>query len=411
MIHFEKTVLENGLRVIVDHDPLSPLVAVNLLYQVGSRDEKPSKTGFAHLFEHLMFGGSKNAPEFDYYLQRAGGENNAFTNNDITNYYVTLPRENIETALWLESDRMLALNISPEKLAIQQKVVLEEYNQRYRNQPYGDSWSLLRPLAYQVHPYRWPTIGADISHVANASIDEVEAFYKKYYTPNNAILSLSGNIEPGKAFDLAKKWFGDIPAPALQGKDIPGEPVQDGQRFAEVTRDVPLDAFYMAFHVDGRASSDFHPSDLLTDILSSGNSSRLYQKLVKDDKVFNDINCFITGDIDPGLLVVAGKLNPGTPMEKAREKVWEQLDRVKEEKVEEYELVKVQNKAEFSVLVTENSSLYKAMNLAYYEMLGDAGLWNQENQAIQSVTRENIQAFANKTFVPENSSVLYYRKK
>lgn len=408
MIDFSKYTLSNGLTVIAHKDTSSPIAAFNLLYKVGARNESASRTGFAHLFEHLMFSGSKNAPSFDDPLQMAGGENNAFTNNDYTNYYETLPKENIETAFWLESDRMFGLNINDQSLSVQKSVVIEEFNQRYLNQPYGDIWLLLRDLAYKVHPYRWPTIGLEPSHIANASLDEVRKFYDRFYSPNNAILSVVGNFDDSYVFELAEKWFGDL-EPKFQGDaTIAEEPQQLEARHLEVERDVPSSAFYKVFKMGARTSSSYYATDMLSDILSNGKSSRLFRNLVQEKRLFTDINAYLTGDIDPGLFVFSGKLNSGVSFEAAEAAIAEEIARVVNDPISDYELEKVKNKFETSIVFGETSILNKAMNLGYYQMLGDPSLINKEVERYRMVSADDLRNTASALFSDTASSTLRY---
>ncbi len=408
MIKFDKFSLENGLRVIVHHDPSTPIVAVNTLYNVGSRDENPDKTGFAHLFEHLMFGGSINIPKYDEPLQKAGGENNAFTNSDITNYYLTLPKENLETALWLESDRMLNLAFSPKSLDVQRNVVIEEFKQVYLNQPYGDAWLLLKPLAYKVHPYQWSTIGKDISHIENAVMDDVKAFYNRYYNPNNAILVIAGDVETNEIKALVDKWFGSIPAGENIRRELPSEPQQTKERKLTVKREVPANAIYMAYHMSERKHEDYYASDLLSDILSNGDSSRFYQKLVKGRKLFGEINAFLTGEIDNGLFIIIGKILEGVEVNDAERAIKQELELICNETVSEDELTKVKNKVESSLIFSEVNILNKAMNLAYYELLGDAAMIDKEVEKYRQINVDKIQKIAQQIFRQGNCSTLYY---
>lgn len=411
MIKFDKFTLNNGLRVIVHHDKTTPVIAFNLLYDVGARDENPNKTGFAHLFEHLMFEGSKNIPSYDTPLQKAGGENNAFTNSNITNYYITIPKENLETAFWLESDRMLELAFSQEKLDIQKKVVIEEFKQRYLNQPYGDWGLLLSPLAYTTHPYQWSTIGKEISHIENATLDEVKEFFFKYYAPNNAILVVAGDVNTQEIEKLTKKWFGNISSRDVPVRNIPVEPKQTKYRLSEVERNVPVDTFYQAYHMCDRKSPDYYATDLISDILSNGKSARLNQRLVKEQKLFSQINAYITGDIDPGLFIVTGNLNQGVTFEDAQKAVRIELDDVMQNIVEAEELKKVQNKVEANLVYSEINILNKAMNLAYFELLGDVNLINLETESYQKVIPKQIKEVASELFQKENCSELLYHAK
>ncbi|WP_047447683.1 M16 family metallopeptidase [Alistipes sp. ZOR0009] len=408
MIDFSKYTLSNGLTVIAHRDGSSPIAAFNLLYKVGARNENPNRTGFAHLFEHLMFSGSKNAPSFDDPLQMAGGENNAFTNNDYTNYYETLPKENIETAFWLESDRMFGLNINEQSLSVQKNVVTEEFNQRYLNQPYGDIWLLLRSLAYQVHPYQWPTIGKEISHITNATLTEVTDFYNKFYSPNNAILSVVGDFDERYIFEMANKWFGDIPAQYMGDDLIPQEPIQTELRELEVERDVPTSALYKVYHMCDRLDSRYYATDMLSDILSNGKSARMYRSLVQDQRLFTEVNAYLTGDVDPGLFVFSGKLSKGVSFEQAEKAIATEVDKLLSEKISEYELEKVKNKYETSIVFGETSILNKGMNLGYYQMLGDAAMINTEVDKYRSVAAEELIDVASKLLVDSNSSTLRY---
>lgn len=408
MIDFEKFELENGLKVIIHKDTSTPIVAMNILYDVGARDEDPDKTGFAHLFEHLMFGGSVNIPKYDVPLENAGGENNAFTNNDITNYYLTIPKQNLELAFWLESDRMLNLAFSEKSLDVQRNVVIEEFKQSYLNQPYGDVWLLLKPLAYQVHPYQWPTIGKDISHIENATMEDVKAFYQRYYNPNNAILSIAGDIDIKQIKELTQKWFGPIQSTNKPKRVIPPEPEQLAARYLSVDRDVPVDAIYKAYHMCNRTDNDYYTTDLISDVLSNGNSSRLYSRLVREEQIFSKINAYISGDIDNGLFVFTGKLSEGVDMKAAEKALDEEIERIKSLEVTSDELQKVKNKIESTIEFSEVNVLDKAMNLAYNELLGNADLINQEIGLYNKVTKKDIQRVAHKIFNKNNCSTLYY---
>ncbi len=411
MIDIQKYTLDNGLRLIVHQDKTTPLVAINVLYDVGAKDENEEKTGFAHLFEHLMFGGSKNIPSYDTPLQNAGGDNNAWTSNDLTNYYLTLPASNIDTGLWLESDRMSELNFSQESLDVQKKVVIEEFKQRYLNQPYGDVPLLLKPLAYKVHPYKWPTIGADVKHIEDANLEEVKAFFYKHYAPNNAILAISGNVEPEDVFEKVKKWFGEIPYREVAKRELSVEPEQTEMRELTVERDVPSDMFQMVFHMCNRTSKNYYTTDLLSDVLSNGTSSRLYQTLVKEKKLFTDLHAYISGDIENGLFTFAGNVSDNVCVKDAEEGIWEEINRVKDTLVSEYELQKVKNKVESSLTFSEINFLNKAMNLAQFELLGKAEDINDEVEKYRSVTAEQIKDCANQILKESNCSKLYYLSK
>ena len=411
MVNFNRFTLANGLKVLVHEDPTTPMAVLNILYDVGARDEDPEKTGFAHLFEHLMFGGSVNIPSYDEPLQRVGGENNAFTSNDITNYYITLPSENIETAFWLESDRMLNLAFSEKSLDTQRNVVSEEFKQRYLNQPYGDVWLKLRPLAYKKHSYQWATIGKELSHIENATMDDVKAFFKKHYNPQNAILVVGGNVKTADVKKLAEKWFEPIPAGDKYNRNLIQEDEQTEARFETITADVPLNAIYIAFKMPERLHQDYHVYDLISDILSSGKSSRLHNSLLKEQKLFSEINAYISSSLDAGLFIVEGKLVNGVSMAQAENAIWAELEKLKNELVDELELTKVQNKVESVMVFTEMNLLDKAMNLAYYELFGDAELLNYETEKYLAVKAEDVKRISEKMFTKQSSSTLYYLTK
>ena len=411
MIHFEKFSLKNGLRVIVHQDTSTPMAVMNLMYDVGARDEDPHRTGFAHLFEHLMFGGSINIESYDEPLQMAGGENNAYTTNDITNYYIQLPAENLETAFWLESDRMLSLAFSEKSLDVQRKVVCEEFKEHYINKPYGDAWHKLRELAYEVHPYRWMTIGKELSHIETAKLEDVKEFFFKHYRPNNAILVVAGNVTTERVKQLTEKWFGDIPAGEDLKRNIPQEPVQTKAKKLEVHADVPLDGLYKCWHIDSRLEQGYYITELITEVLSGGGSSRLYQSLVKEKKLFSQIECYHFGSVDKGLLAIEGKLVKGVKMQDAEKAVMEEVEKVKNEKVSENELQKVKNKTESAIAFEDMSVMNRANSLAFYELLGDADLMNKELAKYHTISGEEIQQECRKIFRDENSSTLYYYSK
>ncbi len=410
MITYQEHLLSNGLTLITHNDKSTPLVVINLLYNVGSRNEHPEKTGFAHLFEHLMFGGSRNVPDYDKSLQQVGAENNAFTNCDITNYYIILSADNIETALWVESDRMQFLNLDLKSLENQKNVVIEEFKQRYLNVPYGDFWLKLRPLAYNTHPYQWATIGKEISHIENASLEDVKNFHELYYSPNNATLTIAGNIETEVAIALAEKWFGNIPTNLREKPAIPQETIQTTPRFLEVEENVPLDAIYKAYHMPGRKSEKYVIADLLSDSLGQGKSSRLYQHLVKEKQVFNNINAYITGSADPGLLVISGKLNPEIPLSIAEKYIEEEIELLKNT-LQESEVQKVINQAQSSTYFSETELLNRAINLSIANSLGNTNLVNEEIIRIGEVKRKDILSVSHEILRPENCSTLYYKAK
>lgn len=410
MIKFEEEILPNGLTLITHRDTSSPLVVVNILYKVGSRNEHPERTGLAHLFEHLMFGGSKNVPDYDLRLQEVGAENNAFTNTDITNYYIVLGAENLETALWVESDRMKALDLSQQKLDVQKNVVVEEFKQRYLNVPYGDVWLKLRPLAYKQHPYRWPTIGSEINHIEQVTIKDVQDFYDRYYAPSNAILTISGNVEHRKARELAEKWFGDIQDLNGQRHSYPAESIQVEPRRLEFGGNVPLDALYKAYLMPARGTQRYITADLLSDLLGRGKSSRLYQFFVKEKKIFNSLNAYITGSADPGLLVIAGKVNPGVEIDEANSLIEDEIASL-ESRLSEAEVSKVINQAISAAYFGETELLERSINLALGCSIGNTNLVNEEVDMIGQTNLNNIKAMAGEILAPERANTLFYKSK
>ena len=411
MIQFERFLLLNGLKVIVHRDASTPMAVLNVMYDVGARDEDPEKTGFAHLFEHLMFGGSIHIPNYDGPLQVAGGENNAFTTNDLTNYYIQLPAENLETAFWLESDRMLSLAFSEKSLDVQRKVVCEEFKEHYLNKPYGDVWHKMRELTYKVHPYRWMTIGKELSHIENAKLEEVKSFFFKHYRPANAILVVAGNVTVENVKALAEKWFGDIPSGEKYTREISQEPPQLAKRSLKVEADVPLDAFYKCWHIYPRLDKRYYIADLITEVLSGGGSSRLYQSLVKEKLLFSNIECYHTGNLDAGTLVIEGKLVKGIKMEDAEQAVEEEIEKMKRSVVTDAELQKVKNKIESLMAFEDLSLMSRATSLAFYELLGDADMMNKELEKYSSVSAEDILNESQIIFRHENSNTLYYHSK
>lgn len=410
MIQVNRHTLANGLRIVHNEDNSTQMVALNLLYDVGARDEDPEHTGFAHLFEHLMFGGSVHIPDYDTPVQNAGGENNAWTNNDITNYYITLPYQNAETGFWLESDRMLSLDFSPRSLEVQRQVVIEEFKQRNLNQPYGDASHLLREIAYQTHPYRWPTIGKEISHIANATLEEVKDFFFRFYAPNNAVLAVTGHIPFDETVRLAEKWFGEIPARQVSPRRLPEEMPQTAIRRLSVERPVPVDALYMAFHMCNRNQPEYYVYDMITDVLSNGRSSRFIRSLVQEQQLFTSIDAFITGSLDEGLLQITGKPAEGIPLEQAEQAIWKELERMKTIPVAESELEKVKNRYESEQIFNNMNYLNVATSLAYFELVSKAEDINTEVEKYRAVTAAQIQETASRCFVPENCSILYYNK-
>ena len=406
MISFHEFKLSNGLQVIVHEDPTVQIAVMNILYDVGSRDENPNKTGFAHLFEHLMFGGSVNIPNYDEPLQRAGGENNAFTNTDITNYYLSVPASNLETGFWLESDRMLSLSFDPKVLEVQRKVVIEEFKQRYLNQPYGDVWLKIRPLAYHVHPYQWATIGKEISHIEEATMDDVKNFFFTRYVPSNATLVVAGNVTVDQVKRLAEKWFEPIPGGSKPVRQLPIEPVQKQKRIQHVEAKVPANALYKSYHMPGRFHQDYHAMDLLSDILSRGHSSRLYHQLVKEKEIFTSISSFVMGTLDPGQLIISGRTRDGIKLEDAEQEMNVVIEQAIKD-VTEIELEKVKNQAASTLEFGEVEVINRAMNLAFSALSGDVNLVNEEKARINQVNLDDIKSAAS-ILKEENSSVLYY---
>jgi zinc protease len=409
MIKYDRFLLSNGLRVLVHEDASTPMVVVNVLYDVGARDEDPKRTGFAHLFEHLMFGGSVNIEDFETPLQLAGGENNAYTTNDFTNYYIQLPAENIETAFWLESDRMLSLAFSEKSLEVQRKVVMEEFKEHYINKPYGDVWFKLRELVYQKHPYRWMTIGSELSHIEQAKLEDVERFFFKYYRPANAILVVAGKTTAQQVRELAEKWFGDIPAGEKYVRALPQEPMQKEARRLELKAEVPLDALYKCYPMAARTEPGYYVADLITEVLGGGASSRLHQTLVKEKKLFSHIECYHTGSVDPGLVVFEGKLIKGVSMEAADAAVESELARMRAEPITDKELEKVKNKTESAIVFEDMSVMNRANSLAIYELLGDVEMMNTELDKYRAVTAAEMLEMSRRIFDPLNSNTLYYR--
>lgn len=409
MLKINKHILNNGLRLVHSQDDSTQMVALNILYNVGARDENPAHTGFAHLFEHLMFGGSVNIPDYDGPLQLSGGENNAWTNNDITNYYLTVPRQNVETGFWLESDRMLSLDFSERSLEVQKGVVMEEFKQRCLNQPYGDVGHLLRPLAYKVHPYQWPTIGKELSHIANATLDEVKDFFFRFYAPNNAVLVVTGNIAFDEAVRLAEKWFGPIPRREVPVRSLPQEPPQMEERRLMVERNVPLDALFMAYHICDRQSPDYYAFDILSDILSNGRSSRLNQHLVQERQVFSSIDAYISGSVDAGLFHISGKPAAGVSLEQAEAAVRGELQELQQTLIAQQELEKVKNKFESTQIFGNMNYLNVATNLAWFELNGRAEDMECEVERYRAVTADQLREVAQAAFNKANGVVLYYK--
>jgi len=410
MIKFDKFTLDNGLTVLVHEDKSTPFAGINILYNVGAKNEDENKTGFAHLFEHLMFGGSVNIPDYDTPLQKAGGENNAFTTSDFTNYYLNLPKENIETAFWLESDRMLSLDFNKKSLDTQKNVVIEEFRQRYFNQPYGDVWLYLRPLAYKKHPYKWSVIGKCIEHIEEATLQDVKDFFYHHYAPNNAIMAVSGNIDIEQVRSLSEKWFGGIERREIAPYSNIKEPKQTEEHFLELERDVPMDAIYKVFHMCSKNADEYYATDLLSDVLSNGQSSRLYQRLVKEKKIFQSIDACITGENEEGLFLFSGKVAEEFDIKTAEEELNKEIDLIAKEKISEYELEKVKNKIISNLIFSEVNYMNKALNLCQFEQLGDVNLINTEVERYKIVTTSDIQKAAKQIFRKENCSTIHYKR-
>lgn len=409
MVPFEEFSLANGLDVLVHSDYSTPMVAVNVLYHVGARDERPDRTGFAHLFEHLMFGGSELIPDFDEVIQMAGGENNAFTNNDITNFYDILPAQNLETAFWLESDRMQSLRFDQQSLHIQQQVVIEEFKETCLNEPYGDVWHHIADMAYTVHPYRWPTIGKIPQHVADATLDEVKAFYQQYYRPNNATLVIAGHTSTDEVREFAEKWFGDIPSGKIPERRLPVEPPQRKLQQRINQGNAPADALYLAFHSPSRLDDQYYAADLLTDILGYSDSSRLPKELLRQQQLVSHVDCYLTGSVDPGLLIIEARPRKGISLDILEKAIWQELNKLKQGLITDRERQKWINKVESNLAFSETNILNKAINLAYYKMLGDPHLINTESLKYQQVTPNDIQHAARTILTQENCSELYYK--
>ena len=409
MIKYTKRVLKNGLTILVNRDKASKLAVVNILYKVGARNEADDKTGFAHLFEHLMFRGTESVPDFDYPVVMASGENNAFTNNDYTDFYITLPKENLSTALWLESDRMRNLNITAEVYETEKRVVIEEFKQRYLNQPYGDEQLLLRALAYTRHPYRWATIGISPDHIERATLEDVRAFYDMHYRPSRAIIAISADIDEEEAFALVEEYFGDIEDRAAVIPAIDEEPKQHSPRRLEVEREVPATDITIAFHMGDRLSRDFFLGDLTSDLLAGGESSRLVNHLIKEQGLFSSVNAYITGSIDAGLFIIKGRLMPSTNEATAENALWQELRDIAQRPISEYEMEKVKNKFEANMLMGEINIMNKALNLCFYAMIGDITLINREAEIYRTITEEEVHDFARRIFTENNSSTLIYR--
>ena len=412
MIDYQRFVLANGLRLIVHEDHSTPIAALSVQYAVGSRDERPERTGFAHLFEHLMFGGSAHAPDYDDPIQLAGGENNAFTNTDLTNFHVSIPAVNLDTALWLEADRMAYLTISARELDTQRKVVVEEFKETCLNEPYGDAWHHLSALAYRHHPYRWPTIGLEMRHVAEASLAEVRDFYRAHYHAGNAIVAVVGPTPADEVYRKAVKYFGGLPSGKTGDRPseaLPTEPEQTEARAATVESPVAIDTLYLAYGMCGRTDDDFYVIDLLTDILAEGSSSRLYRRLLKERELAITIDAYVTGTDDPGLIVFEAKPREGVSLEEVKIAIEGEIALLQTTLVDALELEKIKNKLDASMLFSELSTINKAINLCFYEGIGDLDLINSETERYAAIRAEDIRRVAIQYLRPERQNALYYR--
>jgi zinc protease len=406
MIAFERFTLANGLRVLFHKEPSTPMAVVNVLYDVGARDENPKQTGFAHLFEHLMFGGSVHIPDFDAPLQAAGGQSNAFTSNDITNYYDVLPAQNLDTALWLESDRMLSLAFTPKSLEVQRQVVIEEFKQRYLNQPYGDAWLHLRPLAYQKHPYRWATIGKNIKHIADATMDDVRAFFKKHYHPGNAILCIVGNFELEQIKEKVQHYFGEIPTQVKTERQLPEEPIQKRFRQKVIGSKVPADSFYYAFQMGKRLDQDYYLADLLSDHLGNEKTGLLFTELQRNKRLVSEITAYITGSIDNGLFVITGKINPKRSLGELDDALWPLLEKYKTKQMSKSALKELILKLRTAKAFQDQGLLSRAMSLSFFELLGSAALINEESARFEHITTAELQNYAQQLFDKNRCSLL-----
>lgn len=411
MLNFYRHTLKNGLKIVVHEDKTTPLACLNILYKVGAKNENPEKTGMAHFFEHLMFTGSKNVADFDAILEEAGGENNAFTNNDITNFYQILPAQNIETAFWLESDRMKNLSFTEKGFKTQKSVVIEEFKEVHINQPYGDIDEIIRALAYDKHPYKWSTIGKNVSHIKNTSKKDLKEFYNKYYTPNNAVLVITGNVNTENIIELSQKYFGNIPASIIDDTIIPTEPKQTEIKIIEHYANVPQDAIVMAFHMGSRLNENFYAADLTSDILANGKSSRLYSELVKGKKYFSELDTWIHGSVDPGLIMIQGYPHSKYNLKDAEKAILNVINELSVNQPTDYECAKVANKAVSSWMFSNLSIENKAYNLAFFEMLGEIGKINTEEESYLKVDKQQIQDNIKSIYKPENCSILRYYAK
>ena len=408
MIHFNSHRLKNGLRLIHHYNATTSMVAVNLLFDVGSSDENPSKTGLAHLMEHLMFSGSKHVAKFDDMLQRAGGDSNAWTSCDVTNYYDVLPVHNLETALWLESERLVNLNLTEENIAIQKSVVTEEFKQRYLNQPYGDVLHLTHGLAYEVHPYRWPTIGLDVDTIKSFTSDDIINFHNRFYSVNNMVLCISGNVDFDTAVKLVEKWFGDIEPYDIAPRNLPEEPVQQQCRFITHKSEVPNNMLFLTYHMCSRTSADYPVSDIISDILGNGMSSRFYQQLILNTNMFADVDASVMGARDPGLFYIRARLEQGVDFDKARDAINEVLRQLIDGGATQHEIDKCVNKYISNKLFENVGYAEKAVSLCMHELLWGAQGINTENDRYREITPQAVNSVASQLFDSNNCSIIYY---
>lgn len=409
MLSIRKTILDNGLRVIVHEDHTTPLAACNIVYNVGSRDEHPDHTGFAHLMEHFMFTGSKNVPDFDKVLQKVGAINNAYTSQDLTHYYEVLPANNLETTLWLESDRMLELAFRQQSLDIQKQVVIEEFKENFLNRPYGDLMMLFNQMAYERHPYQWLPIGKKPEHIAEVDMDMIKDFYYRFYRPNNAVLVVAGNVHFDEVAALAEKWFGDIPPGDVPEKNYPKELPQKNLRIKTVERNVPSDVLMKGWLMCNRMHPDYYACDLLSDMFGTGQSSYLYQKLVNEQKLFTDISASVMGTTDEGLFLISGRPVEGVSIEDADAALCSYLYGFKPDNNFSHDLEKVQNRAESVLLNNEIKIDDRATNLAVGETISNVEYFLDERQHYFDVTEEQMLRLISEMLTEKRSNTLYYK--
>lgn len=414
MIDYRKYILSNGLTVLTHEAWDTPLATVNVLYNVGARDEDPHRTGFAHLFEHLMFGGTERVPDFDAVVSSLGGDNNAFTNNDYTNYYITIPVEGLSTALMLEADRMASLALNAKALEVQQRVVTEEYNQRYMNQPYGDMWLNMRPLCYKRHPYRWATIGADIRHVSEATLEDVQAFHERYYRADNAILTVAAPMRHEEMIAAVEKEWGAGCVSAgcrrsmASERNYLQEEEQKEARRLVIRREVPSRAVYLAWPMCDHWGRDFRACDLVSDVLCTGSSSRIYNNVVRPGQLVSEADAYISGEAGPGLMVLSAKILPDVDVDEVADALRQEAYLLSEKGLTKNELEKVQNRYESTFVYSQYKAADRAMALCHYTWLGDTELVNREPEEYRKVTAEDVQRAASAVFRPEHENMLVY---